>query len=429
MRLLKVSPLFALLTRDVLAAKNGYCPPLGPALPAATNLSSNLVVQQTLALLRGALDLYAVALFDGTAVSVGVRSIHEATPLVDIHYQSPDLDPRGMKQINASTVYRVGSVSKLFTVLAALKTEGVRTVDPITKYLPRLKELKKREGSTEDELVTVDLDDITPQTLPSHMSGIGPDYFWGNFGKRDPTFASYTTPILVIESKNILDPVGMTITSLAKPDDKFGAICLNDTIWDEVLGINDPAGGFYSSMEDLLTFGEAILTYKLFSPSLIPNYDLAVSILSLLVMQLLLSAIEDVSTYRDEQSDSSITLAVDDYGPGLSVGDWIVRGEDVRGHRPRYLISTTEDTGGMYALMRLYRSGLSTGSRTTWRAVAQLAMSEQLAQMEALLSWPQTVYEFGTLDEIVINLIDTDAGSTAASVDLVGFRATLRKTT
>ncbi|KAF3058526.1 hypothetical protein GL218_05924 [Daldinia childiae] len=578
MRLLKISLLLAVVTRDVLAVKNGHCPPLGPVLPAPRSPSSNPAVQQVLAVLKGVLDQYAVALFDGTTVSIGVKSIHEETPLVDIHYQSPDLDPRGTKQINASTIYRVGSVSKLFTVLAALKTEGIRMEDPITKYLPQLKELKKREGSTGDQLTTVDWDDITLQALASHMSGIGPDFvtdmtsleadwtklglpqaretlgcrgfqgvapcneedFWENFGKRDPTFAPYTTPMysntafyllsLVIESvsglpfndfvqKNVVDLVGMTRTSLAKPDDKLGVICLNDTTWDDILGIDDPAGGFYSNTEDLLQFGEAILTYKLLSPSqtrrwlkpvtltsssglfigapweiargdkltsdqrpidvyskagdlgshhamfsLIPDYDLVVSVLiagsqagtgtaqiiSSLITQLLLPAIEDAGkedalsrfagTYRDEQSDSSITLVVDDVGPGLSVADWIVRGEDVRGHWLRYLTSPTDDTGGIHVSMRLYPSGLSIGSRTAWRAVAQLAIPEQLTQMEALLFWPQSscltwalmdraVYQFGALDEIVFNLVDVDVGSTAVSVDLVGFRATLQKTT
>lgn len=198
--------------------------------------------------------------------------------------------------------------------------------------------------------------------------------------------------------------------------------------------------------------------------SLIPDYDLVVSVLitgsragpgttqiiSSLVTQLLLPAIEDAGkedalarfagTYRDEQRDSSITLAVDDDGPGLGVAHWTVRGEDVRGHWLRYLTSPTDDTGGIYVSMRLYPSGLSTGSRTAWRAVARLAMPEQLAQMEALLFWPQgscltwaltdrAVYEFSALEEIVFNLVDTESGSTAASVDLVGFRTTLQKTT
>lgn len=40
--------------------------------------------------------------------------------------------------------------------------------------------------------------------------------------------------------KNILDPVGMTRTSLAKTDDKLGAIFPNYTTWDDILGIDDP---------------------------------------------------------------------------------------------------------------------------------------------------------------------------------------------
>lgn len=85
--------------------------------------------------------------------------------------------------------------------------------------------------------------------------------FWDNFGKRNPVFEPYSSPLysntaffllsLVVESvsgvafsdfvqEHILDRVGMPKTSYAKPDDTLGAISLDDTIWNSTLGIDDP---------------------------------------------------------------------------------------------------------------------------------------------------------------------------------------------
>ncbi|KAI1416252.1 beta-lactamase/transpeptidase-like protein [Hypoxylon sp. FL1857] len=315
--------LLAVFVGNALAAKNNHCPPLGPVLPAPTSPSSHPAVQSAVSALKETLG-NLTATFNGTAVSIGVKSLHETTPLVDVHYTPPVLDPRGASKIDASTVYRIGSVSKVFTVLAALKTSGVRMDDPVTKYLPRLRELNQQQTS-KNPITIVDWDEITLQALASHTSGIGSDLitdlasfsdwtslglppandvlgcagldgippcnetdFWDNFGKRNPVFAPYTSPLysntaffilsLIVESvsgqyfsdfvqKNVLDAAGLSSTTYAKPDDKVGAISLNDIIWNATLGIEDPAGSFYSNTEDLLAFGEAILTNKLLTPT------------------------------------------------------------------------------------------------------------------------------------------------------------------
>ncbi|KAI0164392.1 beta-lactamase/transpeptidase-like protein [Hypoxylon sp. FL1284] len=576
MRPLQYLPTVCLLLvmsfHDVFAAKNNHCPPLGAVLPAPTSPSTHPAVQSALSALKAAVNLTGT--FNGTAVSIGVKSLHETAPLVDIHYTPPVLDPRGASQIDSSTVYRLGSVSKVFAALAVLKTSGVQLQDPVTKYLPRLRELKEQQNGTVNSITVPDWDEVTLQALASHMGAIGADLvtdltsfplnvtqlglppatdvlgcvglngiqpcnatdFWDNFGKRDPVFAPYRSPLysntaffllsLVVEEvsgvpfrdfvqENILDVAGMPKTSYSKPDDKLGAISLGDTTWNASLGIEDPAGGYYSNTEDMLALGQAILTNKLLTPVqtrkwlkpvtftssagmaigapweiirsdnvtsdqrivefytkggdvgtyhsqlvMIPDYDLVLSVLTAgpeasgSVAQLLFSqtvaallpAVEAAGkdqaraafagTYVDEDTGSKLTLAVDDEGPGLNVTEWNVRGTDVTTHWLNYLSAISSSLPAIHISMRLYPSGLAAGSQTAWRVAIDLGSPEEIAQADSQLFWPQgscvawgvmdrAVYEFGALDEMVFSLSD-DAKAT--SVELVGFRATLKRT-
>ncbi|KAI2618157.1 beta-lactamase/transpeptidase-like protein [Hypoxylon sp. NC1633] len=568
--LLGASPLLLVLFHDAFAVKNNHCPPVGPVLPAPTSPSTHPVVQSIVAVLKESIS-NLTGTFNGTAVSVGMKSLHETAPILDAHYTPPVLDPRGASQIDASTVYRIGSVSKVFAVLAVLKTRGVRLDDPITKYLPQLRELKREQNGTANRITAVDWDDVTLHALASHMGGIGADMitdltslpinwtalglpparevldcsgyngfppcnatiFWDNFGKRNPVFAPYSSPLysntaffllsLVVESvsgvsygdfvqTHILDAVGMKGTTYTKPDDKLGAISLGDITWNSTLGIDDPSGAFYSNTQDLLAFGTSILTNQLLTPMqtrrwlkpvtftasaglsvgapweilrsanvttdqrqiefytkdgdvgtyhallcLIPDYDLVVTVLtagpqsSSGAVQLLFSqavsavlpAVEAAGKdearrafageYVDPASNSSLTLAVDDEGPGLAVGSWVVRGTDVLAHWLNYLVAVGGTLPTVPLSARVYPSGLTAGPRTAWRVVVDLGTPEQIAQSDALLFWPQgtclawgsmdrVVYQFEALDELVFDLADTDS---AVGVEVTGFGATL----
>ncbi|KAK4646841.1 hypothetical protein QC761_0046930 [Podospora bellae-mahoneyi] len=51
----------------------------------------------------------------------------------------------------------------------------------------------------------------------------------------------------------------MTSTFATKPDDSVGFIPSDDIWWNASLGYAEPGGGYYSSINDLTRFGEAIL--------------------------------------------------------------------------------------------------------------------------------------------------------------------------
>jgi hypothetical protein len=109
-----------------------------------------------------------------SALSLGIKSVHEDQPLYTKFYTPPTADPRSTVAVDAHTVFRVGSISKIFTVLAVLKLPGVSLDDPVTKYVPELRDLTTNAPDLSAFPVTT-WDDITLGALASHLSGIGVD--------------------------------------------------------------------------------------------------------------------------------------------------------------------------------------------------------------------------------------------------------------
>ena len=79
------------------------------------------------------------------------------------------------------TVYRAGSISKLFNAMAVMKLVEAGKMDidrPLATYLPEFK-IKSRFGST---------DGITPRTIMTHHSGLPSDLWDGHYGEHPMPF-------------------------------------------------------------------------------------------------------------------------------------------------------------------------------------------------------------------------------------------------
>ncbi|UPK92360.1 hypothetical protein LCI18_003295 [Fusarium solani-melongenae] len=153
------------------------CPPLGPVLPPPKRPSQHPAVEAAIDGIIASLEAQTAG-FNYSAVSVGVRSIHEDTPFLDFHHTPPNpASKRGAKEVDTNTVYRLGSVSKLFTVLAALKLAeaGVLSMDdPVGRWIPELS-ARDSDPESEDELDRIEWDDVTVEAVAAHLSGIGGD--------------------------------------------------------------------------------------------------------------------------------------------------------------------------------------------------------------------------------------------------------------
>ncbi|KAK8089738.1 beta-lactamase 2 [Apiospora hydei] len=583
------------LSGVVSAVSLGPCPPLGPVLPAPVRPSADPDVQAAAKSFEGSLNALTAG-YNASAVSVAVKSIHEDQPFFSFHYTPPHFNTSGTHKVDADTVYRIASISKLFTVLGLLLLDGVRMDDPVTKYLPQLRDLKRQPGDEVNEITTLDWDEITLGSLASHQSGLGSDLpidlaaapgnwtelglpalpdnpgpgcggtlllspcttseLYRDFGKHHPVYAPFASVVysnvgigilsLVIEAVSgksfddyiqcaILDPLGLTSTFTQRPpsDTKRGFI--PDTTpdknwWDADFGpwfsstdeTSDRAGGFYSSTNDFLTLGTAILSSKLLTPAqtrkwmkpkiatssasmmlgepweilrtdnvtadgrlieiytktgdiwgydttfcLVPDYDVVASILtsgfetgSAAVYKMCSDAIRELlpalekagkaeartamaGTYADPATNSTLTLSVDETGPGLRITDWIVRGVDVNANYVNYANGDGKFIDGIYVPSRLYPSGLKAGGggggggpqQVSWRAHWDSGSPQQNAEIDGDYIWAgfhcvtwaeldRLIYKFNTLDDVVATVGEDGV---ATGLNLRGFRVQLRR--
>ncbi|WJG34905.1 beta-lactamase/transpeptidase-like protein [Fusarium oxysporum Fo47] len=260
-------------------------------------------------------------------ISIAIKSTYEDDYLLEFANTPPKVDPRGVNKVDSDTVFRLASLSKVFPVLALLKLHKVDFDDAVTKYVPELRALNK-QARKQDAVWAVDWDQVTVGALASHIGGIPADLvtdvepygdwtklgypppdpskslncsglldlpectkddFFERFGERPPVYAPYAVnPVYsnvgfaimgwVIEKvsgmssgefikKEIWDPTGMKNTFYKKPDDSLGFIPVDDEWWNATLGYGDPAGEYYSSINDIMAFGDAVLKSKLLSPA------------------------------------------------------------------------------------------------------------------------------------------------------------------
>lgn len=153
----------------VTAAAPWQCPPLGDVLPKAKNPSANPAVRAALDAFLASVEAEA-ATFNGSAISIGVKSAVEDEAMLDFHFTPRDKDPLGAQVVDKHTVYRLASVSKVFAVLAALQNDDViGWEDPIVKFIPELRDAPK------GTLDYVDWEDVTVEAASAHIGGIPTD--------------------------------------------------------------------------------------------------------------------------------------------------------------------------------------------------------------------------------------------------------------
>ncbi|KAF2873506.1 beta-lactamase/transpeptidase-like protein [Massariosphaeria phaeospora] len=165
-----------------VAAPN--CPLIGPEFPPPQRLSEHPIWQAAVANVTAIfqyIDVSNITGIDTFSYSLQIFSTNPGAPILwERHRTAKDLpaDTTGVKKVDGDTVYRLGSVSKVFTVLAFLAEVGdVHWNQPITKYIPELAKYAGKSTSSEfDNVKDTNWDDITIGSLASQVSGLGRDY-------------------------------------------------------------------------------------------------------------------------------------------------------------------------------------------------------------------------------------------------------------
>ncbi|KAI0132808.1 beta-lactamase/transpeptidase-like protein [Xylariales sp. AK1849] len=292
---------------QVLSMPN--CPIYGAEFPKPGGLEENPIWKAAMLNLSNTFDAVEIAATN-CSFSVQVFSTNPGSPILFERFHTAQNLPgnsTGVKKVDADTVYRIGSVTKLFTVLTFLAEAGDKYFShPITEFVPELATISSERATEQlDNVRTIDWDDINILSLLSQMSGIERDCkccemhphkyltekFFEGLKTAYPSFAPWTTPaysniafqILSYALENItgksfissltdsvLTPLNLNRTYYYSANESVGIIPreVNETSWNVYIGDESPSGNMFSSARDLSSFGIAVLNSTLLRPSL-----------------------------------------------------------------------------------------------------------------------------------------------------------------
>jgi CubicO group peptidase (beta-lactamase class C family) len=151
------------------------CPLYGPTFPTPQQPSTSTSVQAAIQNLTstfseidtyyGANNSYSIQVFSSSGILF--EHYHTAPSL-------PSLNSSGVKQVDAHTVYRIGSLTKIFTMYASLLEAGYQYFShPITDFVPELAALATWWPG--NAITNVAWGDVTIGDLASHLAGIASD--------------------------------------------------------------------------------------------------------------------------------------------------------------------------------------------------------------------------------------------------------------
>lgn len=162
------------------------CRPLSDTYPATLNSTNDVIrtagesVNTSLATLL-ANDTVVTGLNE-TSFSVEAFSIHDPESLFTFHYSALSLanSTEGVAVANSTSIYRIGSISKAWTVYIWLLAVGDEAFnDPITRYVPELAEYASSHD-TADQLNILNWNSVTIGALASQLSGFSRDPWLGS---------------------------------------------------------------------------------------------------------------------------------------------------------------------------------------------------------------------------------------------------------
>ncbi|KAK3944422.1 beta-lactamase/transpeptidase-like protein [Diplogelasinospora grovesii] len=336
---LRCVPLLSLCLTRVLADF------LGPSYPAPSDLSSNeSLVTASWRNITSTLEKYlsdgnqnttpaTVFGIQNVTFSIGMFSLHDsAATRLQFHYTSPEIKKslNGTQKVDEDSIYRIASVTKVFTVLAGLL--NLRSTDwdrALTEVVPGLSKFSQAASTKGDAIYTVQWDKVTLSALAAQIAGVPRDGYpwdvgevyleakaWGlpplnttlppcftspEYAQNcpatpyvegvepfPPTFPPWAGPayanngfiLLGLAMSNItgksfdqlcresiFGPLGMTSSSSSTPPEAdWRRSVITDEGFAVDAGIAVSSGGIFSTTRDLARFGVGILNSTLLPP-------------------------------------------------------------------------------------------------------------------------------------------------------------------
>ncbi|CZT14561.1 uncharacterized protein RCC_12046 [Ramularia collo-cygni] len=166
------------ITRAQTPTRDGLvlCPLKGQQFPVPSGLAQETVWQETAKSLRDTLEANITQTpYNATTFSVGIFSTTDAGLLFEYHHgdQTVVTSKLGANKVDADSIYRIASLSKILTIYLWLIRDGDRRLsDPIIEHIPQLATF----DVSQVDYPLPDWSEITVGDLMSFLAGAGRDY-------------------------------------------------------------------------------------------------------------------------------------------------------------------------------------------------------------------------------------------------------------
>lgn len=175
-------PLLVVLCTVSIASAVQPCPLLGPIYPRPRDLSHDAALNSALQNITSTIqDAVNAGHLSSDSISMQIFDASDSGSLLSLSYTADSINTTlGVSQVDENTVFRIGSTSKLWTMLLMLIENGSASLhDPIARYIPELRqavlELSRNPTTSQDGIDFTKWNEVTLGELASHLSGIARD--------------------------------------------------------------------------------------------------------------------------------------------------------------------------------------------------------------------------------------------------------------
>ncbi|KAI0813263.1 beta-lactamase/transpeptidase-like protein [Xylaria sp. FL0064] len=276
MRYLVIALLAICLHVSAAQGKERICPLKGPQFPAPTSLGSEALFQDaTSAIERSIRANLTEAPYNETTFSIGMFSATDDELLYEFHHTDPTVATSdvGANEVDADSIYRIASITKILTVYQWLIADGDRKFNsPISDFIPQLLKYEQHQN----DYPAPNWDEITVNDLAMFLAGIGRDY-----ALNDVAIPGYITSLLPAMAAAVL------------PNNPANGI--------EVPKSDDPVCGYFTANVSYVPCSREVYIKKIanlassFVPSYTPSYSNAnFAILGIALENMLGASIQDI---------------------------------------------------------------------------------------------------------------------------------------
>ncbi|KAJ6087265.1 hypothetical protein N7467_006179 [Penicillium canescens] len=179
------------------------CPLLGPSWPAPTHLPDDPTVQSALQNITTTIqDAIKAGNFSGNSLSLQIFDTSGSRSLLTLSHTAEAINTTiGVSEVDENTVFRIGSASKIFTMLLLLIEDGFNILqDPVAKYIPEIQaavvDLLRNSTKRRDGINFTKWNEVTVGELASYLAGIARDYGVLDLTEQAPLLESLGFPAL-----------------------------------------------------------------------------------------------------------------------------------------------------------------------------------------------------------------------------------------